>query len=309
LKRTIALCCLTALVVAGLVPAYGAARHLLTGKDIKNHSLKGVDIKKGSIPFAALSKGTRGKINARNIGGSTTPASQGGNGQNGQNGANGAPGANGLDSDFARTVTAGNLRGFTLAPKGDNGDTTDNGTFGFNTPPATPPLGTKSLEFTSTNGKPLVLYAGVPTSNAARPLLAELTKASYASLIHTQPQSALDISMQFEVTGSTSSATAGYTTVVFEPYQNGDSQTLDEWHRHSVDFGKVWSTRAITSGNCTQGTPCPLRQFIEENPHAQVLTAKLKIGQNSGTGWSGFDGFLDDVKLGFGPVTQYDFGG
>jgi hypothetical protein len=313
LKRTVALCCLTALVVAGLVPAYGAARHLLTGKDIKNHSLKGVDIKKGSIPFAALSKGTRGKINARNVGGGSTPASQGERGQNGQNGQNGAPGANGLDSDFARTVTAGNLRGFTLAPKGDNGDTTDNGTLDFTTPPATPPLGTKSLEFKSTNGKPVVVYAGVPSSNAARPLLAELTKASYASLIHTQPQSSLDISMQFEVTGSTSTHFAsGYTTVVFEPYQNQDSETLDEWHRHSVDFGKVWSTQASSSANpshCTQATPCPLRQYIEENPHAQVLTAKLKIGQNSGTGWTGFDGFLDDVKLGFGPVTQYDFGG
>jgi hypothetical protein len=300
-------------VVAGLVPAYGAARHLLTGKDIKNHSLKGVDIKKSSIPLSALSKSTRAKINSHTVGGGTTPAAPGEHGVNGQNGANGANGANGLDSDFARTVTAANLRGFTLAPKGDNGDTTDNGTLAFTAPPAAPPLGSNALEFTSITGKPVVAYAGVPTSDAARPLLAELTKASYASLIHAQPQSAEDIAMQFEVDHSTSSHfPSGYTTVVFEPYQNGDPETLDQWHRHSVDFGKVWSTQAASSDNpthCTQAVPCPLSQYIAENPRAQILTAKFKIGQNSGTGWPGFDGFLDDVKLGFGPVTEYDFGG
>ncbi|MEA2390132.1 MAG: hypothetical protein QOK31_241, partial [Solirubrobacteraceae bacterium] len=189
-----------------------------------------------------------------------------------------------------------------------------NGTLAFTTPPAAPPLGTKALEFTSTNGKPVVTYAGVPTADAARPLLAELTKASYASLIHTQPQSALDIGMQFEVTDSTSThfPSSHYTTVVFEPYQQPDSETLDQWHRHTVDFGKVWSTQAASSANpthCTQADPCPLDQYIQENPEARVLTAKFRIGQNSGTGWGGFDGFIDDVKLGFGPVVEYDMGG
>jgi hypothetical protein len=49
--------------------------------------------------------------------------------------------------------------------------------------------------------------------------------------------------------------------------------------------------------------------FREQNPYAEVLTAKLRIGQNSGQGWSGFEGYLDDLSFGFGPVTRYDLGG
>ena len=56
------------------------------------------------------------------------------------------------------------------------------------------------------------------------------------------------MSFQFEVVKSKATHFAsGYTTVVYEPYQNGSSETLDEWHRHSVDTGLVWSTQALPS--------------------------------------------------------------
>ena len=116
-----------------------------------------------------------------------------------------------------------------------------------------------------------------------------------------------------EVTKSTSTHFAsGYTTVVFEPYQNDSPETLNEWHGHSFDRGKVWSTQAASSANpsdCTQADPCPFSTFALENPNAIVQTVKLRIGQNSGDGWPGFVGYVDDFSLGFGPVVRYDLGG
>ena len=316
-------------VVALLVGGIGTAgaKQLLTGKDIQDRSLHGHDIARGSISRSNLSQGVQALLNSgatKQTAASSNPVAgpagekgakgdKGDTGPQGPKGDTGAPGADGASADAPRLVDANHLQGFTLAPKGDNGDTTDNGTLTFDTPPVAPTLGKQSLHFVSTNGKPVVVYLPLPSGfngvTGPRPLLGELTKTSYGSLIHAQPQPALDVAFQFEVFKSTATHFAsGYTTVVYEPYQNGSPDTLDEWHRHSVDQGKVWSTQALPSGNCTQANPCPFRVFREENPNAEVITAKLRIGQNSGAGWQGFDGFVDDVSYGFGPVTRFDLG-
>jgi hypothetical protein len=315
-------------VVALLVGGIGTAgaKRLLTGNDIQDGSLTARDIKKGGISLNRLSEGTQRLLHTSNAasftGQSQSPAAAGAKGEKGDKGDigpqglkgdTGATGASGADADAPRLVDANHLNGFTPAPKGDNGDATDNGTIGFDTPPAAPTLGTKSLHLHSTNGKPVVVYLPLPSGydgvNGPRPLLGELTKASYGSLIHTQPQPALDVSFQIEVFKSAATHFGnGYTTVVYEPYQNGSPDTADQWHRHSVDEGKVWSTQALPSGNCTQANPCPFRVFREENPNAEVIDAKLRIGQNSGLGWAGFDGYVDDLSFGFGPVTRYDLG-
>ena len=301
------------LVLAGIIAlcmSGGAvAAKKMTGTDIINGSLTGKEFKKGSISESRLSQEVQRKLNT-SVSGS---AAAGAKGEPGATGPKGDKGDRGLDSDDPRLVTAGNLRGFTLAPKGDNGSATDNGTVSFATPPVAPTLGSKSLKFTSTTGKPVVVYAPLPSGYDAaagpRPLLGEVTKISYGSLIHTQPQNALDIGFQFEVLKANVGTASGYATVVFEPYHSGASEKLDEWHRHSVDTSKVWSTRALPSGDCTQANPCLFREFREQNPYAEVLTAKLRIGQNSGEGWSGFEGYVDDLSFGFGPVARYDFGG
>jgi hypothetical protein len=305
------------LVLAGVIAlcmSGGAvAAKKMTGSDIRNGSLTGKEFKKGSIGENRLSMQVQRKLNTSVSASAGAPGSKGDKGDRGEKGERGEKGDRGLDSDDPRTLIAGNLRGFTLAPKGDNGDTADNGTLSFEQPPVAPTLGTKSLKFTSTTGKPVVVYAPLPSGydavNGPRPLLGEVTKVSYGTLIHTQPQNALDIGFQFEVLKANVGTPSGYATVVFEPYHSGASEQLDEWHRHSVDNSRVWSTRALPSGDCTQADPCPFRVFREENPYAEVLTAKLRIGQNSGQGWSGFEGYVDDLSFGFGPVTRYDFGG
>jgi hypothetical protein len=327
-------------VIALCMSGGAVAAKKLTGVDILNGSLTGREFKKGSIGEDRLSRDVQRRLNTTVSGspgqsgppgpkgdtglagptGPTGPAGPAGakgdtgaGGPKGDTGPAGPKGDRGLDSDDPRKITDNNLRGFTLAPKGDNNDAADNGTLRFSTPPVAPTLGDKSLKFASTTGRPVVVYLPLPSGydavNGPRPLLGEVTKVSYGSLIHAQPQNALDVGFQFEVLKANVGTATGYATVVFEPYHSGAPETLDEWHRHSVDTSKVWSTRPLPSGDCTQAVPCPFRVFREQNPYAEVLTAKLRIGQNSGQGWPGFEGYVDDVSFGFGPVTRYDLGG
>jgi hypothetical protein len=307
-----------------VVLRYTAAAGLLTSSQIKDGTIRNHDIHKKTISLNRLTPGVQRLVSQHSAQNLQAPAATkgdagpagpkgaaGAKGDTGPKGDRGETGAPGLDSDVPRVVDDAHLRGFILAPAGDNGDTSDNGTVSFATPPVAPSLGTQALKFTSTTGKPVVAYAPLPQGH--NPLIAELTHASYESLIESQPQSALDVSLQLEVTKSTSAHFAsGYTTVVFEPYQNDSPETLDEWHGHSFDRGKVWSTQAASSANpsdCTQADPCPFSTFALENPNAIVQTVKLRIGQNSGDGWPGFVGYVDDFSLGFGPVVRYDLGG
>jgi hypothetical protein len=297
------------------------AAGLLTSGQIKDGTIRNHDIHKRTISFNRLTPGVQRLISGHSAAsldasaGATGPRGdtgpKGDAGAKGDAGPKGDAGAAGLDSDAARVVDENHLHGFTLAPNGDNGDTSANGTAGFDTPPVAPSLGTKALKLTASTGKPVVMYAPLPEGH--NPLIAELTHASYESLIENQPQSALDVSLQMEVTKSTSTHFAsGYTTVVFEPYQNASPETLNEWHGHSFDRGRVWSSQAASSANpsdCTQADPCPFSTFALENPNAIVQTVKLRIGQNSGAGWPGFVGYVDDFRLGFGPVVRYDLGG
>jgi hypothetical protein len=320
MSRAIVACVVTAVLVG--VGTAGAAG-LLTSGQIKDGTIRARDIHKGSIYLNRLSKGTQslikqsrtGPAGAKGATGAQGP--KGDTGPQGPKGTTGDRGAPGLDSDQPRVVDANNLRGFTLAPNGDNGDSTPNGTVGFATPPVAPPLGTQALKFTSSNGKTVVAYAfadtGATTPSAvdpADPAIAELTHASYASLIHTQaPVDVNDVALKMEVYGADVGTASGYTTVNYEPYQNGSSNTVDQWHRHSFDRGLVWSSHDLTSGHCTQVSPCPFSTFAAENPNAIVITVKFVIGQNSGAGWSGFEGYVDDFSYGFGPVVRYDLGG
>jgi hypothetical protein len=318
-----------ALVVALLVGGGSAtAAKLIDSGDIRNGSIRNRDVRKGSISLSRLSPGVqqllrqvaqnRANANSQQQASSTTAGPQGAKGDKGDKGdpgtagGNGGNGANGLDSDQPRVVQAGALRGFTLPPGGDNGATTDNGTVSFEAPPAPSTLGNRAMRFQSANGKPVAVYLPFPSGYSPagpRPLLGELTKVSYGSMIHTQPQPALDVSFQIEVVkADVPGSSTGYTTMVYEPYQNGSPDTVDEWHRHSVDLGRVWSSRALASGDCSQDAPCPFRVFREQNPNAEILTMKFRIGQNSGDGWTGFDGYVDDLSFGIGPVTRFDFG-
>jgi hypothetical protein len=327
-------------VVAMVAGSTGAiASQLITSKDIQNGTIKPVDLNKKLLKkinsggkLAALTPGSTGST------GST--GATGAAGSPGSAGAEGAAGAEGLDSGDPRPVVTGDLQGWTLADYGDNSvvngagseDATPNGSLTFTTPPAPSALGSKALEMLSfnsaaatDNGRTVVAYLPFPGSDTAsqtdNPFLRELTTATYSSLIHTQPQANLDVAWKMEVLGANACAASnsacavgsasGYTTVVYEPVYNNGSQTLNEWHRHSVRAGKIWVSKQVPgSSECTQASPCTLGKYMELSPNAVVQTIKLVIGQNSGAAWPGWDGFVDDVHLGFdGDFTGYDLGG
>jgi hypothetical protein len=253
---------------------------------------------------------------------------QGEKGETGTQGPQGPQGQPGMNAGEPQVVTASALDGWVLATYGDNSETSEpgypngrgsepanvaNGTLEFATPSVAPSLGTKSLKITTTAGHPVVAYPPLPPGNA--PLLSELTTAGYNSLVTASSSEFNDVSLQIEVVESKATHfSSGYTTVVYEPYQNGENTVVGEWHHHVVAAGGqrsglVWSTQALPSGECSQNAPCALSKFIEQNPEAVVLDAKLRIGQNSGTGWSGFEAYVDDVRLGFGEYNRYDLGG
>lgn len=320
MSRAIVACVATA-ILAGVGTA-GAAG-LLTSSQIKDGTIRNHDIHKQTISLNRLTPGVQRLIAQHSAQNLQAPAGTAGSkidigakgdtgpkGDPGPKGDRGATGAPGLDSDIPRVVDSSNLRGFVLAPNG-------HGTLTFDTPPVAPPLGSQALKFTSSDGRPVEAYAfadaGATSPSAASPAdpsIAELTHASYASLIETAaPTDVNDVSLKMEVYGADVGTASGYTTVTYEPYQNASPKDTGVWHRHSFDRGLVWSSHTPTSGHCTQASPCPFSTFALENPNAIVISVKLAIGQNSGDGWPGFVGYVDDFSLGFGPVVRYDLGG
>jgi hypothetical protein len=272
---------------------------------------------------ATGSKGDTGATGLQGLKGDTGPAgatvvasaSQGDTGPKGSTGAKGDTGdtgAPGADSDAVRTVTAANLNGFVLAPDGDNtpayggSDAPGNGTTTFVAASGSP-KGSNVLDMQTTTGKSVVVFL----PSAAGRLLSELTSFGYASKVVTAPSTALDVTAQIEVLHSSATHfSSGYTTVVYEPYVNGYQGTTG-WHRNDVVHGKVWSTQALPSGDCSQAAPCSFATFVAENPQATIMSApKFRIGQNSGTPANDAGNYqVDDVIYGFGSALNFDLGG
>jgi Collagen triple helix repeat (20 copies) len=268
-------------------------------------------------PGAKGDKGDRGEGGA--------PGAKGDKGDRGDAGAPGAKGdkgdtgANGLDADKPRVVAADLAHGVKLAPYGDNSqvdgrgneNVVDNGTITFAEPPLAPELGTRAARFAAKDGDPatnpdagrsVVLYLPL----TGRPLLSTLTYARYQSYVQDRTQAALDFAFKMEVFAT---GTGTYQTLVYEPYQNG-SDVQGQWVEHNVLGGRIWSSRITNPNPCSQSQPCTFAEYLATYPNARVLTTKVMIGQNSGQGWPGFVGWLDDVRLGFnGQTVRYDLGG
>jgi hypothetical protein len=226
-------------------------------------------------------------------------------GLKGETGDTGPVGPAGADSNALRAVTAANLNGFVLSANGDNGDPSPNGTVSF-VAAADAPKGQNVLDMQTITGKSVVAYL----PSAAGRLLSELTSFGYASKVIAAPNPAYDVTAQIEVIKSASTYySSGYTTVVFEPYVNGNQGAVG-WHRNDMVHGKVWSTKPLPSGDCSQAVPCAFSTFIAQNPQAIVLSApKFRIGQNSGTPANDAGHYqVDDVIFGFGTALNFDLG-
>jgi hypothetical protein len=183
-------------------------------------------------------------------------------------------------------------------------DTRPGGTVSFTTTWGAPAgLGVGALELTTdatTSAK-----AGLYNHTMAGMPLADVTALAYWTYQASgPPHAAASYQLQIDVNGL--STPGGFTTLVYEPYQNGVVQA-GVWQYWDVDAGHFWSTRLTpANGTCVLlpgfgGAPFyTLADVVACYPDAVVVG----IGVNIGTNNPGYVVATDGVQLN---DTVYDF--
>ncbi len=203
----------------------------------------------------------------------------------------------------AIVVTPANQQGWSTA------DTRPGGAVNFITDPTSPaPAG--ALQLTTD----LTTTAKAQYLHAANTPLSSVTDLSY----YTKQNSALfpggDPSYQLP---AFLNGTNGFTTLVFEPYQNPLQGAVvpGVWQKWDVSGGLFWSTRTVTCSNGTiVGTPggpasYTLSQIQTMCPSAVVLGFGVNIGSNNPgynveTDLFNFNGTVYDFQVHNTPVTK-----
>ncbi len=187
-------------------------------------------------------------------------------------------------------VTPSNIQGWSMA------DTRPGGAVNF-VEDATSPLPSGALQLTTdatTTSKAQYLHA-------ANTPLSEVTELSYSTKNVSGPAIA-DASYQLV---ANLKGTSGFTTLVYEPYQNG-TVTPGIWENQDVSSGRFWSTRSVTCSNgAIVGTPggpasYTLTQIKSICPEAVVIG----FGVNIGTFNANYNVEVDAVNFN---GTTYDF--
>jgi hypothetical protein len=200
----------------------------------------------------------------------------------------------GIASAAERVVVTQNSAGWTPVTVGA-GEVTFTEEFG-----APPGLGSGSLKLTTTLN--LADKAGLFTDTVAGTRVADVHTLGYWTYqaANVQPPHAA-ASFQF-VIDANGAAPGGFTTLVYEPYQNG-VVVKGVWQQWDVDSGLFWSTRSFADGTCVLvagagGPPMyTLSQIKTMCPNATVLSIGVNIGSNNPLYTVGADGvqFNDTV--------------
>ncbi len=141
--------------------------------------------------------------------------------------------------------------------------------------------------------------------HAATTTLAGVTSLSYYNKQVAGPVHAA-ASYQLIVDLDPASSTTGFTTLVYEPYQNG-VVVPGVWQQWDVDAGQFWSSRSYTDGGtCTVvagagGAPFYTLSGLQAACPTAVV---LGFGVNVGTFNPGYDVYVDGVVFN---DTTYDF--
>jgi len=119
--------------------------------------------------------------------------------------------------------------------------------------------------------------------------LSQVTELSYATKQNSASFAQGDASYQVPVClgGATSTTCTGFTTLVYEPYENG-TVTAGNWQTWDVAAGQFWSSRSYTDGaNCTVGAGgggapfYTLADLKAACPSAVVAGFGVNIGSNN----------------------------
>jgi hypothetical protein len=174
-------------------------------------------------------------------------------------------------------VTPSNTQGWSTA------DTRPGGAVNY-VVDSTAPAGVGALQLTTdatTTAKAQYLH------NTATPLasvneLSYYTKQNSASFVGGDPSYQL-VTCLGGVSGTTCS---GFTTFVFEPYENG-AVTPGAWQQWNVASGQLWSSRTVTDGTCAvvAGAGGPpfytLTTLKAMCPNAVVVQFGVNVGSNN----------------------------
>lgn len=165
---------------------------------------------------------------------------------------------------------------------------------------ATSPLPGGALELTTdgTNAAKAQYLRGENTA------LSGVTELGYWNRTVAGPAvAAASFQLVVDLNGGTL-ADGGFTTFVYEPYQNGGVQP--GWAYYDVDAGQMWSSRSFSSGSCSisagfGGAPFyTLAGLQAACPDAVVIG----IGANVGSFNPGYTTLVDGVTFN---GTEYDF--
>ena len=115
--------------------------------------------------------------------------------------------------------------------------------------------------------------------------LGDVTELGYQTKQNSAPFPGATASYQVAV-DLNGDATGGFTTLVYEPYQNG-TVTPGVWQEWDVDAGQFWSSRSFTDGTCTVvagggGAPFYTLEGLQAAcPDAVVQGFGVNIGSNN----------------------------
>jgi hypothetical protein len=167
--------------------------------------------------------------------------------------------------------------------------------------PATPPLGTGSLQLTTVTGSEKVFLFNYDHVGTAIGDVDDISYSTYRESGSAQQVAALNLQVDYN-----GAAAGGFTTLVYEPVYNNAAQPVvsGEWQNWDADgSGRWWSTQPINDQCAGASGPCfrTWDQIVASNPDA-VITGGVGINQGSGNPGliSNVDGFT------FGETT-YDF--
>lgn len=181
-------------------------------------------------------------------------------------------------------------------------DTNSGGTVSFVADATAPNGGSGALELMTD----ATTTAKAQYFHAAGIALGGVTELSYSTRQVAASFPGADAAYQLPV--FLNGGTSGFTTLVFEPYQNlAQGPVLPNvWQSWDVDAGLFWSTRTVTCSNGTivgtSGGPATytLSQIQTMCPRAVVIGFGVNIGSNN----PGWDVYADLVNFN---GTTYDF--
>jgi hypothetical protein len=172
-------------------------------------------------------------------------------------------------------------------------DTRPGGTVRFTNDYGAPPgLGRGSLELTTAPLPSTSAKAGLYTHTMAGTPLSEVYALSYwtyqaVTVPPNPPHAAASYQLQIDTDGVIGDG-QGFTTLVFEPYQNPQQPIIPgTWQRWDVDAGLFWSSRTVAQPPCLlvagAGGP-PMYTLAEVQtlcPNAVVVGIGVNIGSNN----------------------------